>query len=207
MSFCSSTGRYGELRNLFPPLWLVRAGQENRQSSDARKSVSEVNNIIWSRGGWSWFLASFNLNVAPVKAGETKTNFDIIRHLQIFRCCLFYLCLCGQGLRFIHYLCRRVGWQAASVWIHPSNSWAEQFRAQPALHLVIESFTLSARGHCRLEKKQLLAFAWMTALDWHHPLLSQIRAHKKHVFSGWRALCYSLRAENISLAPNWPFVS
>lgn len=44
----------------------------------------------------------------------------------------------------------RVGWQAASVWIHP-NRWTEQFRAQPASHPVMRSFTLSARSHDRLE--------------------------------------------------------
>lgn len=36
---------------------------------------------------------------------------------------------------------------ASLVWNHSDYSWAEQFRAQPALQLVMRSFTPSAYGH------------------------------------------------------------
>lgn len=70
-----------------------------------------------------------------------------VYHKTFCSCWAFYLGLHNQVLCFIHYLFRRVVRQAASLWIHPDNSWAEQFRAQPALHPVMGSFTLSAGRH------------------------------------------------------------
>lgn len=91
--------------------------------------------------------------VGPVEVFKTcEKMFYIIWHDKTFCFCLtFNLGLCKPALSFIHYLCKRVGWQAASVWSHPNNSWGEKFRAQPAPQCVMGSFTLSAHGHDWLE--------------------------------------------------------
>lgn len=73
-------------------------------------------------------------------------------------CCrwMIYVGSYEQALCFSHHLCRGVGWQAASLWIHPNNSWTEQLRAQPASRPVMGSFTLSAHSHDWLENSNRL---------------------------------------------------
>lgn len=129
--------------------------------------------------------------------GTLKKIFDIIGHKTFCCCCccwIFYLGLYVQAFDFIHYLCKRVGWQPASVWIQPNNSWTEQYRALPASYPVMGSFTLSARSHDRLENTNRLLSPGRPHLT--DIILSDLR-------SELRCSSFSVAGRHLVTQPEW----